>query len=102
MTDHAERRVGDNDLRERMVRMEVTTANIKEDVGEIKAMFSDHAKDEQTLMAEISTQIKVIADSHLEFKSDITGRLKGLRWAYAGIVGLAAVLTKYIGFGTHS
>jgi hypothetical protein len=53
-------------------------------------------------MAEISTQIKVIADSHLEFKSDITGRLKGLRWAYAGIVGLAAVLTKYIGFGTHS
>ena len=86
----------DSDMRERMVRLEVTSENIKGDVAEIKGMFSEHSKATTEAMASLSVEVKSIADSHIAFKNDIAGRIWGMRAAWAGIIGIAALVWKLI------
>ena len=91
-----DRRNGDGELRERMVRLEVTQDGIKEDVTEIKAMFSEHSKQETLHMAKITEQITAIGESHTTFQADIKGRLWGMRAAWAAIVAVGAMVWKLI------
>jgi len=78
-------------MRDRLTRLEVTSEQTRSDVSEIA-----------TDMKDISKQIGKIAESHTIFATDIKGKLTGIKWAWAAIVGLGAAIVKLNLFGTHT
>jgi len=80
-----ERRSGMAEFEGRLVRLEVTSENVRDDVGEIKSDIRSLAE-----------QMSGIATSHSTFQSEIKGRIWGLRAAWAAILGLGALIWKLL------